>query len=320
MRNHPAKNKMQRGKHIKKRSVQKVSREIVEKAKSISAKTGIEMRYALKVAKGDTTVAAALKEMMIREKAKKLEEKYEIPRNHAMDVAQGKFTVEDALLLIDMQKSPEWRPEQSILIELNENREKCLFYRFGEEPFTAVVEEITKYDCRLASEEGEPREFPKHELMMAAYPDAAEELKKQIGTDEKVKALDLGPSTSYRDRFRSKKRILFKHHRDEIKTRITLRDGSVLTGTIGWFGKWEFLLRVNPRCEVVVFRHALHNFEELNQNGSPVEKKAEPNQKSIAKNVAPKNEEAGNNPVPSKSPVKPAGSSTKQKKKRKKRK
>lgn len=149
------------------------------------------------------------------------------------------------------------------------------FYLFGEAPFSARVTAVEKYDVVLHGEGGtEERRVQKHEIRWVSTELSKEEVEKLVSTDPVVGAQDIGPSKSYRDRFRSSKKVLFRHHRDHTPTRVVLRDGTVLTGFVGWFGKWEFelqlidpkkknLAKAKPAGSVVVFRHSMHSLEAL---------------------------------------------------------
>lgn len=306
----------------------RVPAEILQKAKDISQKTGIELKQALRVAKGQTTVSAVLKELMIQDKADKIQNKQGVTRNLAIDVARGKMNLDDAVLIHQLHNSEAWVPNHSFLIQLNKRDEIGFFQTFGEEPFTAKVTELTKYDCLLARDDQEPKEYQKHDILFAAHPQIANNLESLKKIDKEVKALELGPSKSYRDRFRSKKRDLFRLHRDDTKVKVTLRDGTVFVGKVGWFGKWEFLLGLSDGddCDVVIFRHALHRMEALDPvspQEKDVQKQADKTKSEIEEKKDTVKEENGEGSckktaTTSKTPKKKK-TKTKKKKKKKKR-
>ena len=229
------------------------------------------------MALGQTTVADVLKEMMVRDRVEKITKKHGISRDRAFAVTRNKLSLEEAILLHEMAECPEWQPEKSVLIDLLESGSQAVFRAYGEPDFNASVEKLTKFDCWLKRGDAPSKEYQKHDLLLVVEPDSVEELSRLQQTDEDVKTKGLGPSVTYKDRHRSRKRILFKHHRDELKTRVTLRDSTVLEGRVGWFGKWEFSLELSPTCRVVVFRHAMYRLEDITpknaQPGRPKKKR-----------------------------------------------
>jgi sRNA-binding regulator protein Hfq len=235
----------------------------LKKADEIVDRTGIDKRDAIRVALGKTTVQDVLKRMMVEEKAAKLVRRHGLPRSVAFNVVRGQVSLDQAVLLKELKESESWQPERSILIERHESKEPAVFYAFGREPFVADVTKLTKYDCWLARPDEEPEELQKHELILACDPAVQPELEERKTTDERVAAMELGPSERYTDRFRSSKRVLFRHHKEKTPIRVVFRNGMVIEGHVGWFGKWEFSLAVSPTCEVVVFRHAMHSLEPI---------------------------------------------------------
>lgn len=249
----------------------KMDPELAAKAAEIARRSGLPMGLANQVARGRLSLNDALKKLMEREKVERLAKQHGFEVPLAQAVVWGKVTLEHALLAKGLRECPDWKPDRSVLHRLRDTSGEATFFAFGEEPFVARVADNERFDVVLAVEGQEERRLPKHLLKLIAETATAEELAPLIGMDETVAAREMGPSTSYRDRFRSKKRILFKHYRGHIPTRVVLRDGTVLVGFVGWFGKWEFeLALVKPRkklkkakmvAKVVVFRHALFSLD-----------------------------------------------------------
>lgn len=245
--------------------------ELAAKAEEIASRSGLPMGLATQVARGRLSLNDALKKLMEREKVERLAQQHGLVIPLAQAVVWGKLTLEHALLAKGLRECPDWQPERSLLHRLKDTQGEATFYAFGEEPFVARVAKNEQFDVVLAVEGQEERRLTKHFLKLVSAEATAEDLAPLLGVDEAVAARALGPSTSYRDRFRSKKRILFKHYRDHLPTRVVLRDGTVLVGFMGWFGKWEFelalvkpgkkLKKKKPVARVVVFRHALQSLE-----------------------------------------------------------
>ena len=298
-----------------------VTPKVLAKADDIVAKTGIEKKAAIRVALGQTTVTEVLKEMMARDRVEKLTKQHGISRDRAFAVVKNKLPLKEAILLQEMKECPQWQPEKSILIELHESGAVRVFRTYGAADFTATVEKLTKFDCWLKTGDDAPKEYQKHDLLLVADPDGVEELNRLQKVDDEVKAKGLGPSVSYRDRYRSRKRVLYRHHRDELKTRVTLRDGTVLVGRVGWFGKWEFSLQLSSTCRVVVFRHAMYDLKDI----TPKEDESSKAREEVKKTGSNKSRPQPSSPKTS-SPESPAPSprseqkETKKKNKKKKKK
>jgi sRNA-binding regulator protein Hfq len=240
------------------------SPEILQKAADISSRTGIDKKRAIGVALGRTTVQEVLKEMMVEEKAERYIRQHDLARGTAFAVARGIQTLENALLLKSLRQSESWQPDRSVLWDLKKSKSTGIFYIYGRKPLAARVTQITKYDCWLAppdEADEKAEELQKHDILLVCPPEQHTELETHKSVDSAVAEKQLGPSVNYSTRARSSKRTLFRHHRDNILTRVVLRDGTVLEGKVDWFGKWEFRLLLSETCGVVVFRHAMYALE-----------------------------------------------------------
>jgi hypothetical protein len=246
----------------------------------IADQTGLPLPLAKQVASGKLTIDDAVIRYQQDAEVNSLMEKHGLSQGDAFAVATGDLTVERALLAKGLRECKAYQRGRSVLRDLHASGEPAIFYAFGEPPFEACVNELGQYDVWLrpaaadAPEDDAPRKLPKHALKLVSCELSRDGLEELLHTDAEVAELSLGTSTSYRDRFRTSKRVLYGHHTDGIPTRVVLRDGTVLVGRVGWFGKWELELRLQapddtgqPPGEpssagsVVVFRHALYALE-----------------------------------------------------------
>lgn len=238
------------------------------RAREIAERSGLPMSLAREVAIGRLSLNEALHRLMRRDKADRLMRQHGLSRSAAFNVASGHQSLEVALLAKELQESEARQPDRSVLADLQASGELGTFYLFAQEPFRAKVLDVEIYDVVVQGPDEQERRLAKHDIELVAPERAPEDLAPLITEDAAVAQKALGPSTSYRDRFRSSKRTLFSHHRDRVPTRVVLRDGRVVTGFVGWFGKWEFELALvkpqkkigtaKPVGSVVIFRHALH--------------------------------------------------------------
>lgn len=257
------------------RAREKPADSLAAKAEEIAKRSGLPLALAMDVATGTCSINEALHRLMRSDKADRLVRSHGLSKAVALSVVDGKTTLEKALLRKGLETCEARQPDRSALLDLRIAGQPGCFFTFGEEPLSARVTAVDKYEVVLAPEGSlEERRLPKHALRFVATQLTAPEVQRLVGTSPEVADLKLGPSTSYRDRFRSSKSILFAHHRDHVPTRVVIRDGTVLTGFVGWFGKWEFELQLvdsrkakpakaKPIGSVVVFRHSMYSLEPL---------------------------------------------------------
>lgn len=272
-----------------------------EKALALSEQSGISESLALRVVRGKLTLNEAVRKLMVEERIAKLMEKHGISRADASKVAVGKLTLEDVNLIKELRGSPARQPDRNVLKDLHRAQASGVFCCFGRPMFGARVEAVSPFACLLrieaggaldsgeasargdsgeASEggDGEASELRKVEILLVAPAATPTELEARIDVDPEVAELGLGPSYSYKDRFRSSKRVLYHHYRDRLCTRVVFRDGRQIEGWVGWSGKWEFQLLfdrppadhadrealfVDAPASVVIFRHAMYRLEAL---------------------------------------------------------
>jgi len=237
------------------------------KVRELAEKTGISHRDAARVVSGKMTVAAVLKEMMQREKLRPLIDRGELEESLAGQVVRGMITLDKGLLMTRLHKTSDWRGTQSLFDDLLGAGETAMFFMFGREPFEANVKENLKYDVVLMTGDDQIEKVVKHDIIMVCKKEELDELLSARTVDGELAKQQLGPSTSFVDRFRSRKETLFDLHEKQRAVRVTFRDGTILEGRMGWFGKWEVQLVVSEGCAPVVFLHAFHAFVGLDNEG-----------------------------------------------------
>ncbi len=235
---------------------------LAKKAAEIAERTGLSQKDALRVASGKVTVQKVLKEMLVREKLKVLIGRGELNPMYVPAIVAGQMPLERAKFLTRLLDDESWRSTQSIFEDLVESGKARVFFLFGREPFAAKVPKISKYDVWFQREDGdEVEQTEKHNVILSCETEELDELLAARSVDESVAAKALGPSVSYKDRFRSDKEVFYKHSLSQEPIRVTFRDGMVVTGRVGWFGRWEFQLKLSETCQPVVFRHAMYSLE-----------------------------------------------------------
>jgi hypothetical protein len=278
---------------VAKQAKSKLDPETRKKANEVATRSGIPMALAYRVVRGEMTLNEALKRMLFEHKVAQLIEQHGLLRSAAVNVALGTLDLERAVLAEQLRMSPARQPYRSVLADLVRSGAEATFLAYGEAPILARVRRNERYDCLLGLADGSDRPLEKHSLLLVSPTASAADLGAYLERDEALASEKLGPSTSYKERFRSNKRVLFQHHRDEVLTRVVLRDGTLLTGRIGWFGIWEFeLALVEPRTRsagpmVVVFRHAMHDLGPAPERSAPVKGKAPAKGKAPVKGKAP---------------------------------
>ena len=240
---------------------------VSSKARELAERTGISHQDAIRVVAGKATVAAVLKEMMQREKLRPLIARGELEESLAGQVARGLISLDKGRLMTRLHKCPDWRGTQSIFNDLLESGDAVMFFLFGREPFEGKVKENLKYDVVLMAENDQTEKVVKHSIVMLCNKEEFDEVLSVRKADDALAKQQLGPSTSFVNRYRGKKETLFDLHERQTSVRVTFRDGTMLEGRIGWFGKWEVQFVISDHCAPVVFPHAFHGLVGLDNEG-----------------------------------------------------
>jgi hypothetical protein len=79
-----------------------------------------------------------------------------------------------------------------------------------------------------------------------------------VRSDKKAAEIE-PPAVRPQDRYSCSDRRLFGYLDRGVELNVTLLDKSVMRGTVLWFGRYEFGLKLRTDGEVTVFRHALRD-------------------------------------------------------------
>jgi sRNA-binding regulator protein Hfq len=122
-----------------------------------------------------------------------------------------------------------------------------------------TVKKLELYQFEF-EEDGRPPETIHKLMVMYAYaPGEWKGVKKGIkhDKDKKPAGPEVAPAPRPQDRYSCSDKRLFQYLDRRTEIAVTLLDGDVLRGTITWFGRYEFGLKLRTDAEITVFRHAL---------------------------------------------------------------
>jgi len=113
------------------------------------------------------------------------------------------------------------------------------------------------YDVTVAVPDGTRHELPKTRVKMLYPAELADRVQAQIKIDAAIKARQLEPLVSVKQRHFIKNKTLFPLMRSQEVLLITLLEGEILKGLIHSFSRYEITLALKDGTQVVILRHAI---------------------------------------------------------------
>jgi sRNA-binding regulator protein Hfq len=230
-----------------------------EKAEDLVVKTGLPRNLAFQVAMGNLTLSDALKKLAFRDEVEKLIRRHELQRSLATQIAMGQVSLEDVLRKQRRQTYFEEHKSRSMLMDVLASGQRITLMLHGQKRTSGTIVEVGPYEFTVQGK-GEPETI--HKLQVKAAWDA----RRNAAVFSSIKknrdrAQPCEPIVKPQDRFHCSNRRLFQHMEAEERLTIHLLEGSVLTGTIDWIGKWELGLKLKKGPVAVIFRHAMADLE-----------------------------------------------------------
>lgn len=212
---------------------------------------GMPYQMAMSVAHGRLDLNEALERMARRDRVNALMERHELSRALATQIALGQADLELVLARrrLDTHRR-EFRdrtclvPDERLALVLHDGR-----------TLKGKVKTIDAYQFTFETEDGEVHTLHKLLVMYGYPPDAWKLVKKGVKSGER-KATD-PPAVRPQDRYSCSDKRLFSFMDQRTEVVATLLDGAVVRGTIEWFGRYEFAMKLRTDAVATVFRHAL---------------------------------------------------------------
>lgn len=235
----------------------------------MSKAKGIPLAHAHRILQGQTTLNDVLKLLMRKDRFERLVRREGLDPSLAGQVASGHLTRERAQLVTRIRKHRNRPLDHDPLRAAFKRGGELALWLFGEGWVRGSLVGHKVYEVELleAGAEG-PRAIPKHEVKAVADPAGADAVAALAGRDEAVAAEGLGSTQDRAERIRPSDDWLLAAAEGGGDVTFVFRDGSVLTGRLMSFGRWDASLEVEisgaaegdepARVPVEIFFHSLH--------------------------------------------------------------
>ena len=126
---------------------------------------------------------------------------------------------------------------------------------------TGLIKKVTPYEIILDVEGTDGVAIPKLEILYLHKEHYTERLGGLISTNETVKeATKSEISLKVTERYHINNDTLKEAFNKNATVRLTLIDGTTISGAINWFTKYELLFWVHPKANLFIMRHAVCDF------------------------------------------------------------
>ena len=229
-----------------------------KKAQDLATRSGVPLWGAFRVVRGETTLDLLLKSMLRREKFKRFQAKDGLDPDLAGHVASGSLPMWRAKALQEMRQVGRGKFTRDRLeMALREGTALAL-WRFGVDDWqVGHIIKARTYDVLFAVEGQENALVFKHDLKMVCAPDDLEVVRKACSTDTKTIEEGLGASRDRKERYRPTDEKLLEVRTRGRNVKWTFRDGTMITGKIHAFGRWDLDLALGADGATLFF-HSLH--------------------------------------------------------------
>lgn len=220
-------------------------------------KEGMPFQMAMAVAHGRMDLSEALERMARKDRVQRLVDEYGLSHALATQVAMGHADLDQILRRQRLERHREAHRERSWL----ETGRPVTLGLHGKRVVTGSVEEVTPYLFRFTFEKPADgvtsEEIHKLQVKYAYSPDDWKRAKKAIKIDKVLSAEPRGPVVRPQDRYGCSDKRLFSYVDRGSEITVTLLEGEILRGRVGWFSRYEIGLEIRGETEIGVFRHAL---------------------------------------------------------------
>jgi sRNA-binding regulator protein Hfq len=227
--------------------------EVKARADSLAA-NGMPYQMAMAVAHGRMDLNEALERMARKDRVDALMERHSLSRALATQIALGHA---DLNLVLSRRRLDEHRRANRDRTVLVPGTETVLQLDDGR-ALKARIEAVEPYQVVVSSEgSAEPETLHKLKILYTYAPGDWKAVRKGIKSDKKSDRPPRSPAPRPQDRYTCSDKRLFSYLDQASDIQVNLLNGETLRGTLTWFGRYEFGLRLRTEADIVVFRHAL---------------------------------------------------------------
>jgi sRNA-binding regulator protein Hfq len=209
------------------------------------------------VAHGKLTLNDAIERMARRSDVERLMRKHDLTRAIATQIVLGHANLEAYLQRRRLAAHRENYRTRSCLDDAVAAGSTLTLLLHGQRRVEAKVKSIDPYDAVLAIEGGGEEQVRKLQIKATWRPDDYKRIKKVLRKDKALSEAPRGPIERPQDRYSCSDKRLFRYLDTQTEVDVTLLEGEVFSGTVQWFGRYEFGLEIKGGVVVTIFRHAL---------------------------------------------------------------
>jgi len=147
----------------------------------------------------------------------------------------------------------------SVFDQVLEGSKSWEFHLHGHRIVRAAILENLTYDLKMEIEGQGQEELPKIQVKFLYPMDQSEAVRSLVKTDEKVKALELGPIPSPSERDFVKNKSLFPLMKERQVVSFTLLEGEVLRGLVTGFTRYDITVSLKGGVPVTLLRHSIYD-------------------------------------------------------------
>jgi len=244
-----------------KQSQPRIPPKLFNEARNISEKSGIPVKFALRVASGESSLSEVIRELQFRDQLNSLVAKEELLSGYANEVLNGNWTMERALQetrLKKLKRMPDYY--KCYFTELSTAGREAGIALVGRRLLVGQVVQDRKYDIVVRHKEDQEEVIAKHNVKF--YFDVGD--KKRVM--KQVKWGDGDPiEADFLRRVQNRKDVKARVFQEAMEQSLSLSwksvEGDRMKGTVSWFGRFEVALELPKGQKVVLMRHAVDSVE-----------------------------------------------------------
>ncbi len=152
--------------------------------------------------------------------------------------------------------------ETSIFDLAADSKKQWIFHLHEDCIEKAIIKQNSTYDLTLETQIQGDKELPKTHIKLLYQTDAADQITPLIKTDKKVKALNLEPIISLKNRNFIKNKTLFVLMKEKVVVFFTLLEGDVVRGIISGFSRYDITIKLKGGIPATILRHSIFNIRD----------------------------------------------------------
>jgi sRNA-binding regulator protein Hfq len=130
------------------------------------------------------------------------------------------------------------------------------------EVITATIVGNQKYDLEISSPDTSDKILPKVNVKFLYPTVAGEQVRPLVKIDKAIKAMNLEPIASPRDRYHIKNKSLYPLMHERKVVFFTLLEGEIIKGIVAGFSRYEISVNLKGGLPITVLRHAVYDLRD----------------------------------------------------------